>query len=221
MTREHADNAMVSLTYVGPKARTQPADTFAADVLSQLVAHKGGRFYRKFVDSGLAYQAGISYYTQSQAGEIQFAAITDPAKAQKVAKMLETEISAWAKPGYFTKEQLEDVRRNLAIHHKREVNQPSEYAKNMAFWWAVTGLDYYDQYQSNLKKVSLEQVQAFVRTWLLNKPHVTAILMSPENAQKAHVADTAKPLVDKYLTMYRQEGTKASESPATNDANKK
>lgn len=215
MTREHADNATVSLTYVGPKARTQPADSFAADVLSQLVAHKGGRFYRKFVDSGLTFQAGISYYTQSQAGEIQFAAITDPTKAQKVTDLLESEISAWAKPGYFTKEQLEDVRRNLSIQHKREVNQPSEYAKNMAFWWAVTGLDYYDHYQDNLRKVGLEEVQAFVRTWLLKKPHLTAILMSPESAQKARLTDTAKPLVDKYLTMYREDHSKSS--PAISD----
>ena len=221
MTRDHADNAMVSLAYVGPKARSQPVDSFAADVLSQLVAHKGGRFYRKFVDSGLTYQAGISYYTQSQAGEIQYAAVTDPTKAQKVAKMLEAEISEWAKPGYFTKEQLEDVRRNLSIQHKREVNQPSEYAKNMAFWWAVTGLDYYDHYQDNLKKVGLGEVQAFVRNWLLKKPHLTAVLMSPESAQKAQLTDTAKPLVDKYLTMYRQEDTKASPSKSTNDPEKK
>ena len=226
MTRANVENAQVSLTYPGPRARFQQADSFEADVLGHLIKHKSGRFYRKFVDSGLTFHAGLSYYTQSQAGELQLFAQTAPKEAEKVAKMLESEISEWIKPGYFTKEQLDDVHRNLSIEHKREINQPSEYAKMIAFWWAVTGLDYYDRYQDNLKKIGLPEVQAFVRKWLLKKPHLTGILLSPENAQKVRLSDSATPLVDTHLTMYRKaesaaESMSAGQVPSeTNESNK-
>lgn len=202
MIRPNVDNPRVSLTYAGPRARIDRDASFAVDVLSHLLAQKSGRFYRKFVDSGLTYHAGLSYYTQSQSGEIDLSAVTSAQNAKVVAERLHEEIKEWAKPGYFTETQLEDVRRRLMIDHQREVNQTSEFAKNMAFWWGVTGLDYYDQYLTSLRRVTLRDVRSFVRQWLMEKPHLTATLVSPDDASKASLKDTAAPLVEEHLSMY-------------------
>lgn len=203
MSRPLVQNAYVELTFVGPKARTMPQESFAVDVLSHLLSLKSGKFYKKFVDSGLIFQGGLSYYTQSQAGEINLYASTNPDLATRVATQLGDEIKEWLKPDYFTEEQLEDVRRSLSINHKRQVNQTSEYAKNLAFWWAVTGLDYYSQYLTNLQKVSLKDVQAFVQKWLVGTPKMVSTLVSPEDGQKAGLVDNSKPLVDRYLKHYQ------------------
>jgi zinc protease len=202
MTRPNVQNATVQIAFDGPKARTQPKDSFAADVLNQLLDHRGGTFYKKFVDSGLTFGAGLSYYTESQAGQVDLYAETTPESAVKVREMLLDEPKEWLKKGYFTDEQLEDVRRNLLINHKREVNQPSEYIKSLAFWWAVTGMSYYDSYLDNLKKTGFDQVHAFVRKYLVGKPYVAGILMSPEDAKKAKLKDDSQPLVAKYLAKY-------------------
>ncbi len=212
MTRPNVQNAMVQTSYEGPKARAQPLDSFAADVLVNLLNHKSGKFYKKFVDSGLTYGAGLSYYTQSQAGELEFFAQTEPENAVKVQKMLLAEVTEMLKPDYFSKDQLADVARGLVINHKRELNQPSEFIKDLAFWWAVTGLDYYDDYVESLKKIGFDDVRGFIKTYLVGKPHLDGILLSPEDAKKAALADTATPLVDKYLTMYR---TSQATNPAT------
>jgi zinc protease len=204
MTRLNVQNAHVSITFDGPKTRSQPKDSYAADVLVNLLEHRSGAFYRKFVDSGLTYEAGFGYYTQSQAGEDELYAVTDPKNAAKVQDMLLAEVKEWTKPDYFTAQQLEDVKRKLTINHKRELNQPTEYIKSMAFWWAVTGLDYYDSYLPNMYKVTLADVRAFVQKWLVGKPHVDGILMSPQDAKAAGLKDTAGPLVDKYLSMYKK-----------------
>lgn len=208
MTRPNVQNATVSLTYAGPKARSEPKDSFAADVLVSLLEHRSGKFYKKLTDSGLTYRAGLGYYTQSQAGEIDLYAVTDPAKVKQVEKVLAAEIKEWLKPDYFTNAQLEDVRRNLAINHKRELNQSSEYIKSLAFWWAVTGLDYYDGYLDSLKKTGLPEVRSFVKKWLVDRPHLTGILLSPEDAKTADLKDTSAALVDKYLTMYKKPAPK-------------
>lgn len=211
MARPLVQNAYVEITFEGPKARTMPQESFEVDVLSHLLALKSGKFYKKFVDSGLIFQGGMGYYTQSQAGEINLYATTTPDSAQRVAVQLVDEIKEWTKPDYFTDEQLEDVRRSLAINHKRQINQISDYAKNLAFWWAVTGLDYYQNYLENLKKVGLKEVQGFVQKWLLGTKKMTSFLLSPEDAQKAGIADTSKPLVERYLKQYQ---TPLTEAPA-------
>jgi zinc protease len=202
MTRPHVRTGSVQVTFAGPRARKQPADTFAADVLISLLNHRSGKFYKKFIDSGLTYGAGLSYYTQSQAGELTLYASVKPENLKKAQKLLMEEAPKWATKDYFTDSQLQDVRRSLIIDHKREVNKPSAYTKTLAFWWAITGLDYYKTYVDNLRKIGLGQVQAFVKKWLVGKQHISSVLISPEDAKVAGLKDTSEPLVQKYLSAY-------------------
>lgn len=207
MLRPLVRNAAVEITFKGPKARTQPEDSFAIDVLINLINHKSGKFHKKFVDSGLTFDAGIGYHTQSQAGELTLYASTKPENAAKVQSLLLDEIQEWLKPNYFNQKQLDDVQRNLLINYKRELNQPSEYVKTLAFWWGVTGFDYYNSYISNLKKTGLDQVRSAIETWLVGKPYIAGTLLSPEDAKPLGIKDTAQPLVDKLLSDYRRQDT--------------
>jgi len=220
MTRPLVQNAYVELTFVGPKARMMPEDSFAVDVLSHLLALKSGKFYKKFVDSGLIFQGGLSYYTQSQAGEINLYASTNPGLAERVAVQLSDEVKEWLKADYFTEEQLADVRRSLSINHKRQINQTSEYAKNLAFWLAVTGLDYYAKYQENLQKVGLQQVRDFVQKWLVGTPKMVSTLVSPEDAQKAGLVDNSQSLVERYLKHYQISSAQNQQEKAPSPAPK-
>jgi len=197
MTKPLAQNVDIDFMFQGPKARENPQDTFAGDVLSSLVGMGSGKFYAKFVDSGMCMSAGISYYTQWQAGEINLTALTTPEKAVQARKELLAEINEWIKPGYFTEDQLNDVRRSLRINHKRELNSPSAYIKTLAFWWPVTGLDYYGSYLDSLSKITLKDVHAFVKKYLIKQPYLSAILISPEGAKVAGLTDNSKPYLEK------------------------
>lgn len=210
MARKNVRNASLRIVFEGPKARQAPMDTFAADALISLLSHRSGKFYKKFIDSGKTYGAGLSYHTQSQAGEISVYASTDPDKVAAIKKELMDEIPLWSKPGYFTDEQLEDVRRSLLIGHKREMNSPSAYIKTLAFWWAVTGLDYYKDYLPNLRKTSFKDVQGFVNKWMVGKPSISGTLMSPEDAKKHKIKVTSEILEKKFLSNYRKSSNERS-----------
>lgn len=223
MLRPLVRNAAIEITFNGPKARTQPEDSFAIDVLINLINQKSGKFYRKFVDSGLAFEAGLNYHTQSQAGELTLYASTKPENATKVQTLLLNEVQEWLKPDYFTQKQLDDVQRNLLINYKRELNQPSEYIKTLAFWWGVTGFDYYNSYLANLKKTGFNQVRAAIEKWLIGKPYIAGTLLSPEDAKPLGLKDTAQPLVDKLLGDYRREDFDSKQNlsnPAANQNTK-
>ena len=212
MTRANVQNAQVQITFAGPKARSQPQDSYEADVLTALIEHRSGKFYHKFVDSGLTYQAALGYYTESQAGEIDLFGTTEPKNALKVRDALLAEIPLMAKPDYFNQQQLDDVRRKITINHKREINEPTEFIKSLAFWWAVTGLDYYGTYLDHVEQVTLADVSKFVNKWLVKKPYVAGILVSPQDAKAANLKDDSQPLVDQYLSMYKK--TVAPQQPS-------
>lgn len=199
MTHKDARDVRMQFTFKGPRARFEPQDSFAADVLISLLNQRTGKFYKKYLDTGLTHFASLSYYTQSHAGELDLYAGTAPEQALKVKEMLLKEPKEWLKKDYFTPEQLEDVRRNLTVSHQFEVNKPSDYVKTLAFWWAVTGLDYYNDYIPNLRKITLDDVRAFVKKWMIDKPSVQTMFLSPEDAKQIGVKDSAAPLVTRYL----------------------
>jgi zinc protease len=187
-----ARNVGLTLTYPGPMARTNPHDASVADVLSGLVNHSLSNFHKRYIDSGLTFGAGFGYLTQSQAGELNVWASCSPEKFAEVRDALKKEAQQWAEPDYFTEQQLIDVRRSLVIDRKFSENRPSAYIKDVAFWWAVTGLDYYESYVNELSKVTLKDVQAFAKQYFVGKTQMTSVLLSDEDAKKLKLVDNTE-----------------------------
>lgn len=198
-THKDASNVLMQYTFAGPRAALQPKDSFAVDVLISLLQQRSGKFYKKYIDSGLALAAGLSYHTQSQAGELGIFAQATADNAKKVRTMLGQEAKEWAKKGYFSQQQLEDVRRSLAVSHQFELNKTTEFVKSLGFWWAVTGLDYYAHYLENLQKITLEDIQKFAQTYFVNQHYVETDFMTPEDAKKIGMKDNTAALITKYF----------------------
>ncbi len=98
----------------------------------------------------------------------------------------------WTEPDYFTEQQLIDVRRSLVIDRKFSENRPSSFIKDVGFWWAVTGLDYYESYVNELSKVTLDDVRAFAKQYFVGKSQVTSVLLSEEDAKKLKLVDNTE-----------------------------
>jgi zinc protease len=184
-----ARNISINLNYQGPLARSNPHDAAVADVLGGLVNHSLSKFRKKFVDSGLSYSAGFGYLTQSQAGELNLWASGSAEKFKELREALQQEPQRWIEENYFSEQQLTDVRRSLVIDKKFSENRPSSYIKDIAFWWAVTGLDFYENYITELSKVSLKDVQIFAKKYFENKSALTSVLLSDDDAKKLALKD--------------------------------
>lgn len=194
MTRPDVENADIQLTFAGPRATVERMDTYPADILGRMLGHRNGKFYKKFTDSGLTFSSGAGYYTQGDAGEFSISATTTPEKAKNARELLMAEVAEWRRPGYFTRDQFEDAKRGFQIERRFELNKISEHTKSLAFWWAVTGLDYYADYLTRLQAVKMSDVQGFVTRWLVKKPIVSSTFMSPASAAKVGLKDNAEGL---------------------------
>jgi len=203
VTNPQAATPSIKHIFEGPKARFDQKDSFAADVLIGLLGQKAGKFYRKFIDSGLTLHTGLSYYTQSHAGKIVLYSQLKAENLVKSRKLLLKEPKEWLKKDYFSKTEIENVRRKLLIDHKRDLNKPSEYVKrSIGFWWAVTGLNYYGTYLDNLRNTELEDVRKFVKKYLVGKNHISTTLISPKDAKKIGLKDDSIKLQKKLLKSY-------------------
>jgi zinc protease len=74
--------------------------------------------------------------------------------------------------------------------------QLSSYAHTLGFWWSSTGIDYYRGYYKNLRLITRNETNKYVRTYIQNKPHVGIALISSDAQAKAKI--TQEDLIGKY-----------------------
>ncbi len=181
------DLAQVQYNWHGPSVGLDNASTYAADVLIFILQQPQSRFQRRLVESGLTQAAGIGYYTQRYVGPITVQAVTTPDKVRRTVDVLWNEIQDLDSPDYFTDEELATAKAILRVRALYESEETSEWVHTPAFWWSTTGLDYYIHYIDNLSKVTREDIQRYIRTYIKNKPYVLGVSSSPQALQELNV----------------------------------
>jgi zinc protease len=164
----------------GPSVTTDPAATYAADVLSTVLNNPASPFQKRLVDSGLTFSTGISYYTLAHVGPIGVFAQTSPDKIAAAQRAILEELGKLADENYYPPQLLADAQKQLGIQALYEREQPSEWAHTVGFWWAVAGLQYYRTYVPSMQKVTRADMARYARTYLVGKPYVVGALISPE-----------------------------------------
>jgi zinc protease len=168
------------MAWDGPSVKTDPRATYAADVLSTVIGNPTSKFYKRLVDSGLTFGTSLSYYTLAHTGPIQAFAQLAPDKVLEAQRVILEEIGKFDDAGYITEPELAAAREQLRVQTLYQREQSSEFAHTVGFWWAVAGIDYYRNYLANMQKVTQADIAKYVRDYLIGKPFVTGVLISPE-----------------------------------------
>ena len=138
----------------------------------------GSRFQKALVDSGLVLSVDLSYFTQRNVGPITAIMNCEPGKVRPAVKVLQAELRELAAPDYFTDEELESARTALAAEGLYQRESPTEYAQNIAFWWATTGTPYYLGQQQAIRGTTRADIGRYVQRYILGQPYV-AIALGP------------------------------------------
>jgi zinc protease len=177
---EHVTLATVQIQWHGPSVRKDENATFVADVFSDLLNAPASRFQKKLVDSGLWEGVVVNYYTLNNVGPITISGQADPQKLRAALKALDTELREVVKPGYFNAEELNAAKAQRAVSSAFGRERSSEFSHTIGFWWSVSGLEYYMKYVDEMARQAPAQLQDYARKYILDKPHVTGVLLSPE-----------------------------------------
>lgn len=173
-------SVLVMLRWQGPSAVQDPAATYAADVLSDVLNQPGSRFQRRLVDSGLFQSIGVNYYTLNHVGPITIAGETSPERLREALTALEEEITKVVAPGYFTTQELEFTKQHRIVDAMFQLERASGFAHQLGFWWAVTGLDYFFGYTDTMARQTPEDLKSYARKYIIGKPRVVGVLLAPD-----------------------------------------
>lgn len=169
----------------GPDVGRDERATFVADVWGTLCSLAHGRFQKAFRDTDLAEGgANLHYYTQREGGEVQFSCVVKEGKVKACRDALLAETAAMGQSGYWTEDDLRLAKKQLRIARAYEAESGEALTHNLSFWWASSSIDYYTRYLAACDSVTLDEVQQFVRNYVIGRPAVFACLASPENAAK-------------------------------------
>lgn len=193
VVEQPVNTVTVTVTWHGPSVIDDPDATYAADVFGQVLANPTSAFQKALVESGLAFGASFSYYTQMHTGPIEVAGQTTPDKALALHRAILAEIEKFDDPGYFTDEQLAAAKAAVQVDQTYAREQSSTFAHTVGFWWAVAGLDYYRGYVDEMQEVEPEDFAEFARDYMIGKPRVSGVLISPE--ARAQIGLTANDLL--------------------------
>ena len=172
----------VTLVMHGPSVTEDTKATFAADVLSYILAQPTSKFYKNLVESGVTLGASMSYYTQAHTGPISFSAQVPPGQVKEAVRAILEETYKLTDPDYFSDEQLESAKTILAVQSIYEQEKTSALIHSVSFWWAIAGVEYYRDYVPNLQAVTREDIAQYVRTYVLGKPFVLGLLTNQDAA---------------------------------------
>ena len=178
------NGAALSMVWQGPSVTADPASTYAADVLSTVLGNPTSRFYKRLVDSGLTFNSGIGYYTLSHVGPITVFSQLAPDKILEARRVILEELAKLTDTTYITAKELAAAQRQLGINALYEREQSTGWAHTVGFWWAVAGLDYYRNYVPNMQRVTRQDLARYARTYIIGKPFVTGVLISPADRAK-------------------------------------
>ncbi len=176
-------NVLIELGWQGPSIGKDNAATYAADVFSYIVRQPNSHFQKALVDSGLALAVDLGYYTQRNVGPINIFLQTTPEKARAALVALQNEISHFGDPDYFSDQELRNAKVLLGVNDLFSREKTSDFAIELGFWWASTGIDYFRGYQQTLAGVSRADISRYLHTYILGKPRVSLVLLSPAAQQ--------------------------------------
>lgn len=184
IVEEPVNAVTVQIQWHGPSARADEAATFAADVYSDVLNQPTSRFQERLVESGLWQGVIVNYYTLNHVGPITVSGQTSPERLRDALAALHRELAATLEPGYFTAEELENVKANRAVTTAFGQERATENSHTIAFWWSVISLDYYIRYIDEMAAQTPADLQRYARTYIVGKPHVTGVML-PSGATRA------------------------------------
>jgi len=185
----------ILVEWQGPSATSQQGDTYAADVLSQLVSDEESEFQKRLVESGLFQSAGLGYNTQAHVGAIEFSGTTTVDHLAAALTVLQTELMLMGNASYFDQDALSIAAKRRRVAQSFELERGPSLAYEYADWWATSGLDYYMTYGDSLSTRTPADLQQFAQRYIVGHPFAIGVLVRPQDADKVNV------MLQEYLQM--------------------
>ncbi|WP_448099573.1 M16 family metallopeptidase [Polluticoccus soli] len=188
-----AQTPFIMYEWQGPDTRNDSAATLAADLFSTVLGLNASKFQQALVSTGLASYASMSYQTEKYVGPIIITLVPNPMKLKECVTTLEQQIALMADENYITDEQIADAKQVMKRNKIRQEEKPSALASELTYWWCSASLNYATDYFSNIEKVTRQDIQDYLKKYVVNKSHIAGMIINAEMNKTLKPADYFKP----------------------------
>jgi zinc protease len=176
------------LVWQGPSTVGKDVElTYASDLLSSAIGEPSSKFQRDLVDSGACLSVNVSWFTQMNVGPITASFQAPAEKVDGCIQAILLELPKLKDAAVVTDEDLKNALFDAQVGEMTEREKPSALANSLTFWWTSAGLDYYLTYTEKMKAATREQIARYLDTYVLGKPFVLGVLLSPEMVKEQHL----------------------------------
>jgi zinc protease len=183
-TEQNVSMTELMITFRGPDVGKKNEDTYAMDLLCEIMKLKSQNIYKQLVENGLVYSYYLGYYTEQDGATVTFDAALSAENTNKVKDIFFKELNNINTDGYLTEEILTQAKEKVEMNFYQDIESSVDFTLGVGFWWCISELDYFETYLDNLKKVNVSDIQRVLRNYLLDKPYIEGIMTDKESAKK-------------------------------------
>ncbi|RYY99839.1 MAG: insulinase family protein [Chitinophagaceae bacterium] len=178
-----ANTPYMVLAWQGPSYKTDSASTVIADVFSAVLRLNASKWQQALVDKGLATWTDVRYSTTHYTGPIEAWIIPNPTKLKECYMEVMNQLRQFSNPDYFTEDQLRTAREVIRRDQVRTREKPSSLPMQLSYQWASTSLEYYTDYESNMMRVTRDDLARYAARYIVDKPFVAGLILNEETAK--------------------------------------
>lgn len=187
------DQVYMSFNWHGPSIGLDDRSSYAADVLISILGQRLCKFQQHLVRNGPALSASMGWPTRRYIGEISLDLSVPVRSAREGMRAMWKEVESLADPDYFTDEELDIAKQRLWTHLLDDYDDINEYTHTLAFWWGAAGTEYYFNYLNNIRNVTREDIQRYVKAYIIDKPYILGVATSEENIWEMNLREEELP----------------------------
>jgi zinc protease len=159
------------------------AHTYAADLVSTMVAEPASKFQKALVDSGACVRAGIGYWTQKYTGQITIEFESTEAKIEECTRAVIAELPKLKSADYFGDDEMKNAIRRMDVQLAKQRETTEGLAHQITTAWTSMSLDYYRTYFDRAAAVTRADIAKMLDAYVYGKTFIFAALESPKIAQ--------------------------------------
>jgi len=174
----------MTIQFRGPDVGRNTEDTYAMDILTEMMRMKSFPLYKKLVETGLVNTYSAGYYTQQDGGTFSFYTTLKAENVDKTREIIFAELEKMKNKGYFKKDIIEQAKERTEMNFLHELESTEDFTLNVGFFWCISDIGYFREYLDNLKKVDSDKLAEVVNKYIIGKYHVTGIMTDDASAEK-------------------------------------
>lgn len=169
---EYAKTVFFKLGYQGPDTRYSMKETYCADIFQHIINQKNSNFQKSLVATNLAKNAQLNYQLCKYVGPITIFVEPNISEIGPCINTLISQITRFANNDYFSDEQFERAKDMIEVEYLYDRENMVRNSERIAYYWSSQGIDYYVDYIKNVRAITRQDMNDFLRKFLVNKAYI-------------------------------------------------